>query len=163
MKLARLLLASLIVASSGALVGCDLLDKATGSQVIGSIVAWYGTVPGGSGYHIAFYASGTTMDPYADYDTAPRAVSLEGTFPGAPTDSYDSITYQFGDIPAGEYTVFAWIDSDGDGLFSASFDLFGFYFGDPGSYNLAQPAAANVIVPETGIVDLDLRVGYNVG
>jgi hypothetical protein len=146
MKLAKLMLASLIVASLGALVGCDLLDKATGSQVIGSIVAWYGT-----------------MDPYADYDTAPRAVSLEGAFPGAPTDSYDSITYQFGDIPAGEYTVFAWIDSDGDGLFSASFDLFGFYFGDPGSYNLAQPAAANVIVPETGIVDLDLRVGYNAG
>ncbi len=163
MKLVRLLLMSLVVAFFGILVGCAAVEKTVGSQVIGSIVAWYGTVPGGSGYHIVFYAAGTTMDPYADYDTVPQAVSLVGAFPGSPTDSYDSITYQFGEIPAGEYTVFTWVDSNADGLFSPNNDLFGFYFGDPNNSNLTQPAAPNVIVPETGLVDLDLMVGYNVG
>jgi hypothetical protein len=97
-------------------------------QIIGSVVVWDGTVPGGSTYHIVFDSSGTTMNPYTDYDTVPKAASVDGTLPESANDSYDSITFQFGDIPAGKHTVFTWVDSNSDGLFNPthpSNDLFG--------------------------------------
>jgi len=161
MKIARVLLAVLVVVTFGFLVGCDQLNAVTGSQIIGSVVStlW---VQGGVPYHVVLYAAGTFMDPYSDYATAPQAASVEGTFPGSTTDTSDTVNYQFDNVPAGEYSLFAWVDVDGNGLFDSNYDLFGFYFGNPSVINTAQPLAPNVLVPEKSIVDVDVWVDYHV-
>ena len=111
MKIARILLAVLVVVTFGVLAGCDLANEVTGSQIIGSIVSpsW---VQGGVPYHVVLYSAGTYMDPYSDYGTVPQAASVEGTFPGSSTDTSDTVNYQFDNVPAGEYSLFAWVDVD---------------------------------------------------
>lgn len=59
-------------------------------------------------------------------------------------------------------SVFAWIDYNENGLFDPGNDLCGFYYGDPNADNRTQPPA-HVVVPDNGIVDLDVWVGYNAG
>lgn len=160
MKIARVLVALLVVVTFGVLVGCDQLNKATGGQIIGSIVSSNVWVIGGTKYHVVLYSAGTFMDPYSDYDTVPQAALVEGTFPGSSTDTSDTVNYQFDNVPAGDYSLFAWVDFDGNGLFNPFNDLFGFYFGNPSTINTAQPLAPNVLVPEKSIVDVDVWVGY---
>jgi hypothetical protein len=160
MKVARVLLAILVVTTFGFLIGCGQLNTATGAQLIGSIVS-SGWVLGGVKYHVVLYSAGTYMDPYTDYGTVPQAASVEGTFLGSSTDTSDTINYQLDKVPAGEYSAFSWLDSDGNGAFDPNSDEFGFYFGDPlSSYNV-QPVAPDIIVADGSIVDVDIRVGFH--
>jgi hypothetical protein len=162
MRFKLVLLPLLVLAVLAGLVGCDLLGGASGTAVIGRLVIWYGTVSGGQGYHVVFYAPGVAMDPWNNYATAPQAASLEGTFPGGASDFYDTVNFQSTEVPPGLYSVFAWVDYDENGSFDPSQDLYGFYYGDPYPESLTQPSA-NVVVPEKGLVDLDVWVGYNAG
>lgn len=163
MKISRVLLAVLVVVTFGVLAGCDLANEVTGSQIIGSIiVSNYNWVIGGTKYHVVLYSAGTYMDPYSDYGTVPQAASVEGTFPGSSTDTSDTVNYQFDNVPAGQYSLFAWVDSNGNGSFDSNFDQFGFYFGNPSVMNYTQPLAPDVLVPEKSIVDVGVWVDYYV-
>lgn len=142
------------------LAGCDLVNEATGSQVIGSIVSdiW---VAGGIKYHVVLYSAGTYMDPDTDYGTVPQAASVDGTFLGSSTDTSDTVNYQLDKVPAGEYSAFAWLDSDDNGSFDPNDDEFGFYFGDPVGIYIVQSAAPNITVTDTSIVDVDILVDFH--
>ena len=168
MKLKGLLYAGVIAASLGGLAGCDQLGLSS-SGVIGNLVIMFGEVPGGLRYHVIFYSSDTVMEPVYNpdlpqpgYDEAPQAVAFQGTFPGISTEFRDTVNFQITDVPAGLYSVFGWVDYDDNGAFDPSQDLWGFYYGNPGLNTLYQPPA-NVVVPESGLVDLDVWVGYNAG
>jgi hypothetical protein len=162
MRVRRFALAAVAAAAVTLLAGCDLLGRSTGAVVVGSLLPVYTQVPGATAYHVVFYDSATVMDAWADYDLAPQAASFSGVFPGDASVLLDTVNFQSADIPAGVYSVFAWIDFDGSGSFDPYQDLWGFYYGNPGGNTLIQPPA-NVLVPETGIVDLDIWAGYSAG
>lgn len=155
MKMARGLFAVLAVAALGTLVGCDLFENPT--MIIGSInVNMSNPVAAGTAYHIVLYSETTTMDPTADYATAERAEEVAGAFPDTGSEAtFDTINYVMSDVPSGVYSMFVWVDSDDSGEFESGQDLHGFYYGDPSAYNLDQPAA-NIVVPDEGIVDIDV-------
>jgi hypothetical protein len=167
-KTRGVLFAGIVVLALAALAGCDLLGSG-GTVVTGNLFIYYGGMPGGSAYHVVFYAEGTVMTPVYDpylpkpgYSEAPQAASVSGAMPGTTDVLVGTVNFQLTDVPAGLYTVFGWVDSDGDGAFDPYQDLWGFYYGNPNGNTLAQPPA-NVVVPESGIVDLDLWVGANAG
>lgn len=143
-----------------ALAGCDLLGGGQGSLVIGNIY-FYGTVPAGTPFTVVFYDEATRLDATTEYETAPRAAVIEGVFPGGTTDEYSTVNFQAAGIPAGQYTVMAWIDDNGDGVFTPldpDYEDFGFYSGGYLSSPQIQPPP-NVVVPEKGFVDIDIWVG----
>ncbi len=142
------------------LVGCDLLGGGRGSLVIGNIYL-YNPVPGGTPFTVVFYDEATSLDPATEYGSAPRAAVLEGVFPGSANDSFDTVNFQAAQVPPGLYTVMAWIDYNGDGVFTPSdpdYEDYSFYSGGWLSSPTTQPPP-NVAVPEKGIVDLDILVG----
>jgi hypothetical protein len=102
------------------------------------------------------------MDPTAAVDQpeslelAPRAFEGGGSFPGSPSTTHSAVTYQVGPVPPGTYSLFVWIDVDGNGVFDMYSDPGGFHRG-MGGYELSQPAA-NLVVAEAGFVDADVRV-----
>jgi len=142
------------------LAGCDLLGGGQGSLVIGNIYL-YGEVPGGTPFTVVFYGEATRLDAATQYDTAPRAAVIEGVFPGGVNDQLDVVNFQARGIPAGLYTVMVWLDDDADGVFEPldpAFEDYSFYSGGWLSNPQIQPPP-NVIVPETGFVDIDVFVG----
>lgn len=162
MRVRRFALAAVAAAAVTLLAGCDLLGGSTGTVVVGSLLPVYAQIPGGTAYQVVFYESSTVMDAYQDYSSAPQAAAFSGVFPGDASVLLDSVNFQLADVPAGVYSVFAWIDFDGSGSFDPYQDLWGFYYGNPGGNTLIQPPA-NVVIPEAGIVDLDIWAGYNAG
>jgi hypothetical protein len=150
-KFLKVLAAALLLAG---LAGCT---TGAGALVIGSIVV-SGPVPEGTPFHVVLYSDGTSMDPYFDYESAARAYHLEGGFPSPGLDAlYDTVNYQVDGVAAGDYSAFAWIDIDSSGSFDAAQDLFGFFAAGLSSPDV-QPAA-NIRVPQAGLVDVDFSVG----
>ena len=92
--------------------------------------------PGRSPCHVVLSSAGTYIDPFSDYGTVARAASVEEAFL--------------------EYSLFAWVDSDGNGSFDPDSGEFGFYFGTPGATNTAQSVAPNIIVTDRSIADVDI-------
>lgn len=162
MKLRPALIAIAALGILAALAGCDLLGDDGGSFVGGTISWGFAQVDGGTAFHVILYSAGTAMDPTADaslpqsLERAPRALDVEGAFPGSPPTTHSAVTYQVGPVPAGTYSLFVWIDADGDGVFDLYSDPGGFYFGRNGSV-LSQPDA-NLVVQATGFVDADVQV-----
>lgn len=161
MRVRSFALAAVAAAAVTLLAGCDLLGRSTGTVVVGSLLPFYDSVPGGTEFHVVFYGSSTAMDAYQDYDSAPQAAAFTGVFPGSASDLLDTVNFQFADVPAGVYSAFAWVDLDGSGSFDPYQDLWGFYTNPRNNTEIQPPA--NVAVPEAGIVDLDIWVGYNRG
>jgi hypothetical protein len=136
-----------------ALAGCA---AGAGSLVIGSIFA-SAPVPEGIPFHVVLYADGTAMDPYFDYETAAQAYHVEGAFPSPGLDAiYDTVNYQVDGVAAGDYSAFAWIDINSNGIFDPDPDVFGFFTAGISAPDV-QPAA-NIRVPEAGLVDVDITV-----
>lgn len=162
MRMKGALYAVLAVLVILALGGCDLIGGPSGPIAMGNLFVPYNVIPGGTAFHVVFYGPGTSMDPRQNYGSAPQAASLRGVFAGDSGSLTNTVNFLSMDIPAGLYSVFAWIDFDGSGSFEAGQDLWGFYYGNPGGNTQIQPPA-NVVIPETGIVDLDLWFGYNAG
>ncbi len=162
MKLKQALFVLAALVTLAGLAGCDLLGAGGGSFVGGTIFWPYGQVEGGTAFHVILYSEGTAMDPTADavapdsLELAPRAFEGGGSFPGSPPTMHSAVTYQAGPVPAGTYSLFVWIDLDGDGDFDLYSDPGGFQLGMSG-YELSQPAA-NLVVGEAGFVDADVRV-----
>jgi hypothetical protein len=155
MRLTRVLFPLLAVAALATMTGCDLFGKS--SVVIGSIISPNYQIPEGTPYHVVLYSADTTMDPWSDYDTVARVKEIEGTFPepGLGAD-YDTINYQIDKVDAALYSMFAWTDMDSDGSFDPYVDYFGFHTGSSSSTDI-QPFA-NVVVPESGVVDIDIWI-----
>jgi hypothetical protein len=167
MKLRTVVYAGIAILALGALAACDLVGS--GRIVIGNLFTFYGGVPGGLDYHVVFYADGTVMAPFYNpdlpqpgYTEAPQAASVSGTMPGTSEDTVGTVNFQLDDVPPGLYSVFGWVDSNDNGVFDPSQDLWGFYYGHTNADTLTQPPA-NVVIRETGIVDLDVWVGANAG
>jgi hypothetical protein len=162
MKLRPALFALAALVALAALAGCDLLGAGGGSFVGGTIYWPNGQVDGGTSFRVILYSAGTAMNPAADaslpesLELAPRALDVEGSFPGSPPTLHSAVTYQVGPVPPGTYSLFVWIDANGDGAFDLYSDPGGFRLG-LGGYELSQPAA-NLVVPEAGFVDADVRV-----
>jgi hypothetical protein len=155
-------LAKVLVAAAAlfALAGCEMLGSGQGSLVIGNIYL-NGTIAGGTPFTVVFYDEATRLDAATEYETAPRAAVIEGVFPGGTNDEFDIANFQAEGIPAGQYTVMAWIDGNGDGIFTPldpDYEDFGFYSGGYLSSPQVQPPP-NVVVPEKGVLDIDIWVG----
>lgn len=149
-------LAALSLITFGVLVGCNQLAT---TMIIGSVNTDT-EIEGGTPFHVLVLAAGTTLDPTTDgeVDSVPTVARYDGTFPGGVGDWSYTANYQITDVPAGLYYVFTWIDMNDDGSFTSASDACVFY---DGAYNpSAQPDVANVLVPEAGIVDVDLVIGF---
>lgn len=150
MRTAAVILAVLALVG---LAGCDLVGTPT--VVFGSLVLPWGTlVPEGTTFQVMLYAEGTPMDIATSFETAPRAVVVDGQFP-VTGGLYDTVNYQVAEVPAGTYTAFAWVDVDGDGALDPWTDFFGWH-GAAASFD-TQPAA-NVVVAEAGLADVDFML-----
>lgn len=120
--------------------------------------------------------SGLTYVVFLDNDSDPTngaVTQSSGTVPGAQGSSpfAGGFTYDLGEVSAGDYYLFAFIDRDGDGEWDGYIgngdDEYANYFGlFPGTLagdEAARPDRANVTVPENGYLDLDLRVDVTSG
>ena len=155
MKLTRALALVLVVVALAGLAGCDLFENP--ASIIGSIDVQWNSIDGGYAYHVVLYAYGTTMDPATNYATAAQAMAISGQFPGAGESvTYSTTNYEMDEVPAGTYTLFAWVDADNNGSFNPNSDGYGFYDG-AGNWATSQPYP-NVVVPDAGIVDIDVTV-----
>jgi uncharacterized protein (DUF2141 family) len=123
--------------------------------VFGSVdLPWGYLVPEGTAFQVILYAEGTPMDIATSFETAPRAVEVNGQFP-VTGGLYDTVNYQAAEVPAGTYTAFAWVDVDGDGTLDPWTDMFGWH-SPAGSFDV-QPAA-NVVVADAGLADVDFML-----
>lgn len=153
MKAAAIVVAVLALAG---LAGCDLAG--TQAVVFGSLVVpWSFIVPAGTPYHVILYAAGTAVDLGTSFDTAARAVEVDGQFPSPEGGGlFDTVNYQAAGVQPGAYSVFAWVDVNDDGVLDPWVDLFGWH-GPTGGSPDVQPAA-NVVVAKAGLVDVDIRL-----
>lgn len=149
-----------IVAGIAALAGCPLCP----AMLVGSLgldSSGPGTVWGGTEYHVLLFAEGAAVN-LDDLSNPAPVESMTGTLPGGPGAAYTSINYVLAHVPAGEYFLLAWVDSNGIPGFNRWADYFGFYDWDPGafpSFNSMQPMYPNVNIPLSGVVDVDLVLG----
>jgi len=138
---------------------------ATMAMIIGSInIDPYSESEfGGAEFHVVLIGSGTTVNPFTpgSVDAVTPLVKLDGTFPGTGGNLWTT-NYMITDVPAGTYFAFVWIDNDGDGTFvRANGDYFGFYDANTlGSGLWFQPDTPNIVVPDVGLVDIDIWCGY---
>ena len=157
MKQVRALALVLVVVALAALAGCDQFENPT--SIIGSIDTVSSPVNGGCTWHVVLYAEGTSMDPSnGDYATAAQVKAVTGQFPtGGAEATFTTTNYEMDEVPSGTYSLFVWVDTDGNGTFEYyNGDACGFYNG-AAVYQDWQPEA-NVVVPESGIVDVDVQV-----
>jgi hypothetical protein len=122
---------------------------------------------GGTVYHVILYEAGPTVDPTepSTVNNVTPVAEAVGTFPGTEDDWYLTTSYIMADVPAGTYYAFVWIDDDSDGSFALSdggyFGFYDRYF--VGTALWEEPYSPNVVVPETGIVDIDIWCVYDMG
>jgi hypothetical protein len=159
--------ALLALLALGLLAACDQLPSIEAAAIIGSINLdpndEEGT-HGGTVYHVLVYEAGTDVDPDfpATVNELVPVAETEGTFPGTESDWYFTINYVITDVPAGTYYALVWIDYDNSGDFDlGDGDYFGFYErNSDGTALWEQPYSPNVVVPETGLLDIDIWCVY---
>lgn len=161
-KIAGIAVAALVTA---ALAGCDVynyyldMDAIVGSIYVGTSA---GPVWGGTEYHVLLYKAPESVDPTiaSTVNDLVTVAKLDGVFPGTSSDSYLTTTYTITDVPAGDYFMFVWVDVDASGTFHPDFDLFGFYEA-PYEFDFIweEPFSPNVVVEDTGLLDIDVWVG----
>jgi uncharacterized protein Usg len=120
---------------------------------------------GGTEYHVLLYTSGTIVDPdiLGSVEAVEPAAEVAGLFPGTISDWYFTINYMITDVPAGAYFALVWIDYDLTGTFDPINDYFGFYDANASGTTIwTQPTTPNVIVPATGIIDVDIWCRYQI-
>lgn len=158
-------MAAVVVVIVAALAGCPTyldMDAIVGSIYVGTSA---GPVWGGTEYHVLLYKPPASVDPTvaSTVNDLVTVAKLDGVFPGTPGDSYLTTTYTLTDVPAGDYFMFVWVDTDASGTFHQDYDLFGFY--DAPStfdYVFEEPFSPNIVVEETGLLDIDVWVGTSV-
>lgn len=172
MRRKLVVMAAVVVLVVAALAGCPTyetyntynldMDAIVGSIYVGTSA---GPIWGGTPFHVLLYKPPASIDPAAagTVNGLTTVAKLDGVFPGTGTDSYLTTTYTLADVPAGEYFMFVWVDQDASGTFDQDSDLFGFYDA-PFDFDFVwtEPASPNVIVGETGLLDLDVWVGTSV-
>ena len=139
------------------------MDAIIGSIFIG---ATEGTVWGGTEFHVLLYEQDVPGVPVIEPDIASTVNDLipvrrlDGEFPGTASDAYLTTNYMITDTPPGEYFLFVWIDADASGTYDPNYDLLGFYDA-MADFNFvwSEPPSPNVVVPPTGLLDIDVWVG----
>ncbi len=159
-------MAALVLLALAVLAGCT--PGIEMAAIIGSInidhLDLEGT-HGGTEYHVWLYEAGTVVDPTVpgSVDAVTPVAEASGTFPGTMSDWYFTINYTITDVPAGTYFALVWIDYDNSGTFNlGDGDYFGFYDRNAdGSAIWAQPMDPNIVVPATGLLDIDIWCKYS--
>jgi hypothetical protein len=154
------------------LAGCNVVGGDT-NAIIGSIFIYPddllapedSEIWGGAEYHVMVYDESETVDPFdsSTVNTLTTVARLDSTFPGSAGYWYRTTNYFISDLPDGQYYVFVWIDVDDSGDFDIGSDAYGFYdtMGTFSGYAvLDEPYSPNVVVPETGIIDIDVWCQY---
>lgn len=163
-------LAALALLALALVSGCEQSPGIEAAAIIGSIFIEPGAaaMQGGTEYHVWLVDADTVVDPLAPegIDAVTPVAWVDGAFPGTESDWYTTINYLITDVPAGTYFALAWIDHDASGSFNrVDGDYFGFY--DTNATGMAiwtQPDGANVVVPETGLLDIDIWCSfYDIG
>jgi uncharacterized protein Usg len=158
-------LASLVILAFGLLSSCDQLPGVEAAAIIGSInidPAVESTC-GGTEFHVLLCSSGTTVDPTmpGSVEAVTPVAKVDGAFPGTISDWYYTINCIIADVPAGTYFAFVWIDYDLSDTFDLTQDYFGFYDANAtGSAIMTQPSSPNIVVPATGLLDIDIWCRY---
>jgi hypothetical protein len=159
-------LAALVLLAFAFLAGCDQPGVEV-AAIIGSINIdpLSTSIFGGAEFHVLLCDPDTVIDPSVPgaVDALTPVASVDGTFPGTASTYYQTTNYQITSVPAGTYFAFVWIDGDEDGAFDYTVDYYGFYDANAsGSALWSQPGAPNIVVPETGLLDIDIWCGIRV-
>lgn len=169
MRRKLVVMAAVVVLVVAALAGCPTyetyntyyldMDAIAGSIYVGTSA---GVVWGETAYHVLLYKPPASVDPMvaSTVNDLVTVAKLDGVFPGTPGDSYLTATYTITDVPAGDYFMFVWVDADASGTFDRDYDLFGFYEA-MSTFNFVweEPFSPNIVVEETGLLDIDVWVG----
>lgn len=124
------------------------------------VMLWAGCDGSDSGMATAASVAGTLTLPGTA--RAPYFVRLLTTLGADPTiaaettgttDGTATLAYSIADVPAGTYFMLAAVDVDSSGGNSSTTGDYRGWFGHTGDGN--PPAAANVVVPASGIVTID--------
>jgi hypothetical protein len=159
-------LATLVILAFGLLSSCDQLPGVEAAAIIGSIFIAPDTVAisGGAEFHVLICAGNANANPYTlgSIDAITPVARIDGTFPGTTSDWMWTTNYTITDVPAGTYYALVWIDQDDSGDFDGSLgDFYGIYDANAaGDAIWTQPSSPNVVVPTTGILDIDIWCGY---
>ncbi len=159
-------LATLAILAFGLLSSCDQLPGVEAAAIIGSIFIASDTeaIYGGAEFHVLILAGNADADPYTlgSIDAITPVARIDGTFPGTTSDWMWTTNYIITDVPAGTYYALVWIDQDDSGDFDRSQgDFYGIYDANAaGNAIWTQPSSPNVVVPATGILDIDIWCGY---
>lgn len=180
----RLALPILMVAMF-VLAGCDLLQGPAGpagpeGPAGADLTAGPASVVGA----VSLESQGNPLDPAAltyyvllddnEDPTDGSVAETSGTVPGTPGDGtlVFEFTYTMSDVPAGDYYLFAYLDSDGNGQWNGIVgadsqigtqdDEYANFFGtvdtDFANDDTLRPAGPNIAVPETGYVSADVAI-----
>jgi hypothetical protein len=141
---ARVLLACAALSACGK--STQATDGAAGDTTGGASVAGTLTLPAtaqGAGYFVRLAIGVSTV-------TAPVAETT-GTTTGT-----TSLAYEIRDVPSGTYFLLGFVDVDASGGTASTPGDYAGWYGHNGDGN--PPAAANVVVPDTGTVRYDFAL-----